>query len=421
MTPRVLVLSNNAFSNSDSNGRTLANFLEGWPKECLAQFFLQGTDLNFDVCDNFFRVSDKQALKSVFGIAFDGKIKQETFVNNANSSGIRKKVKKNPLTMLCRTLIWNVKCWKRFGYNKWLENFQPEIVLLQAGDSPFMYRLACDIVQKYDAKLVIYNSEGYYFKDYDYFKSHGITHLFYPLFLKELRRNLEHAYNKAKVVIYSCDTLKKDYDKVFTTPSKVFYTASGMKPYIDEKKQNHFEVSYCGNLGINRHKSLIQIADSLQEISEDIFVNVYGRIPNELVKNELSECKGIVYKGFVPYNEVKEIMYRSDLLLHVESFDEFYIEDLKYAFSTKIADSVSCGKPFLVYAPANLACTQYLIENNAAHVISKKEDLIETLRKLVDDYEFRNCYVKNAILISEKNHNQLLNTQRFQEILNDLQ
>ena len=50
---RILIISNECLSTSSSNGRTLRNFLLGWPKECIAQFFLKSAEPDYDVCENY--------------------------------------------------------------------------------------------------------------------------------------------------------------------------------------------------------------------------------------------------------------------------------------------------------------------------------------------------------------------------------
>lgn len=420
--PKILILSNECFSEMSSNGRTLGNFFIGWDKENIAQFFIQNGTPDFKYCNNFFKVTDKEALKSLVLKKLGGKVELKIEENKKinNQLVTSKKIKKNPLTMIVRNLVWRIGLWKRNGFYNWIKEFNPDIVLLQAGDSPFMYDLAYDISKKFNIKLVIYNSEGYYFKDFDYFKSKGLPHLFYPIFIKILKTSLEKAYKQSSYVFYLCDELKKEYNKIFNEKSTVFYTSSEMLPILKEEKNEEFIISYCGNLGINRHRSLIEIADTVQKIDSNIFINVYGKAPTEQVKKELEECKGIKYHGMVSYEKVQEIMYKSDLLLHVESFDEFYKEDLKFAFSTKIADSLSCGKSFLLYAPENLACTKYIIENKVAHVVTEKDKLYNTLFKIIEDEKFRKKYISNALIISEKNHRQKNNCLKFQKILKEL-
>ena len=210
MNKKVLILSNECFSETSSNGRTLGNFLIGWDKKNIAQFFIQNSTPDFKCCDNFFKITDRDALKSLFLKKLGGKVKKEIQENKKSSNGVvsSKNIKKTPLTMLIRNFIWKIGLWKRNGFYDWVKEFNPEIVLLQAGDSPFMYDLACDVSKKFNAKLVIYNSEGYYFKDFDYFRSTGFAHLFYPIFLKVLKSSLERTYEQTSYVFYICDELK---------------------------------------------------------------------------------------------------------------------------------------------------------------------------------------------------------------------
>lgn len=66
--PRVLVISNNGFSKTKSNGRTLGSLFQGWPKEILAQFYISSDNLDFGVCNNYFNFTDKEALLSLLNI-----------------------------------------------------------------------------------------------------------------------------------------------------------------------------------------------------------------------------------------------------------------------------------------------------------------------------------------------------------------
>ena len=61
---KVLVVSNNCFSLSNSNGRTLGNLFAGWPKSDLAQFCVIAQDPNWDLCDNYYCLEDMTVLKS---------------------------------------------------------------------------------------------------------------------------------------------------------------------------------------------------------------------------------------------------------------------------------------------------------------------------------------------------------------------
>lgn len=419
MTPKVLVISNECFSKSSSNGRTLGNFFVGWPKDNLAQFFLTGKP-DSEYCENYYHVSDRQALNALLRKNDTGGVAEEELViKQRECKPSDKKVKRNALTMLGRNLIWSLSPWKSKGYWNWVKQFNPNIVLLQAGDCAFMYDLAVETARKTNSKLIIYNSEGYYFKDFDYFQAKGIAHLIYPIFLSSLRKSLRKAYNVAYCVIYICDELKEEYSKEFSGYAETVFTGSEVNCEPKKKENSCFTTVYCGNLGLKRHESLIDIANQLQTISPDLFVDVYGKTNNPEVINALNNCKGIRFHGLVSYEEVKKIMRKSDLLLYVESFDSFYQEDIKFGFSTKIADSLSSGNCFLLYAPEHFACYQYLKKNNAAYTASNIEQLKKILSELVRNSDSRTRYQANALDLARKNHDILINNKKFQSILCD--
>ena len=421
--PRILIISNNCLSLTDSNGRTLRGFLTGWPTDCLAQFYLQNSQPDFSVCRRFFRVTDREALQAFLKRGKCGAQIHENVARQKNEEPPQtnaKSVVRTPVTMLLRELVWSSRAWMSEEFNRWVEEFSPELILLQAGDCAFMFRLAEDIAAQYHVPLVIYNSEGYYFKTFDYFKSKGFAHWCYPIFRRHFCRQFRKTVSMAACSFYICPALQRDYDREFNLPSEVIYTSTDLTMPVCGKKNDtndSFTVSYLGNLGVGRHEPLIEIARTLQKISPDLHLNIYGKMPDESVRRAFEECGGICCHGFVPYDQVVEIMQKSDLLIHTENFSEFYREDLKYAFSTKIADSLASGTCFLLYAPEEMACTQYLRDNGAGYVVSDTETLHDTLRLLWEEPEQRKRYLENAKRLVEENHRSAQVSKKFQDIL----
>lgn len=416
--PRLLVISNSCLSNSTSNGRTLRNFLIGWDINRIAQFYIQNEEPVFDVCNKFYRVTDGQALRSFFkGVPAGGIVEVPSEKSIEKSKATNKKRGRNPLTMFLREVVWNSRRWEKSSFKAWLDYFSPEVVLLQAGDSPFMLKIAMRICKERKIPLVIYNSEVYYFKNFDYFRSKGLPHLLYPIFRMYYKAVFKKTIKLAKKSIYICDMIKDKYDKEFALPSVTIYTATQAEYAGSQNNGCNFVVSYLGNLGVGRHESLIEIANALQNISSEYKLDVYGKIPSETVKTAFDNCKGINYKGFVSYNEVLEIMKNSNLLVHAESFSDFYRKDLQYAFSTKIADSLATGVGFLLYAPKEMACSKYLKDNDAAFVVCNETELLNTLKNLVENPEKCKKFTQAALNLSEKNHNFSYNSKCFQTVI----
>ena len=418
--PRVLIISNECLSQKGSNGRTLRNFFLGWPKEKLAQFYIRKGEPDFGVCSNYYCVTDGQALRAVFGRKIGNGTVCKPISENEKTSSAQCKTNrygKNAITMLVREQIWVSGAWKKYGFFKWLQAYTPEVVVLQAGDCGFMYRLAVGISERLNIPLVLYNSEGYYFKDFDYFRSKGFGHLCYPLFRKNLCRQVRKAISKAYSSVYCCKALEEEYQNEFNMPSTTIYTATEIKPYATSGRNETFTASYLGNLGVGRHEPLIEIANVLHAVSEKFYLDIYANLPNAEVKRALEACPGIRYKGFVSYEEVQQIIARSDLLVHAESFTEFYREDSKFAFSTKIADTLASGKCFLLYAPAEVASARYLKENEAAYVVENLSELKDTVKRLIADEAARGKYTAAALALVARNHDAERNSKRFRAII----
>ena len=420
--PRALVFANNCFSKTNSNGRTLAGFFDGFPKDKLAQFYIQSDTPDFELCNDYYCVTDAQALKSYFKRKPYGGIKNENdfnYTNEPQSNKRHRKIKKTPISMKIRERVWNARYWKGIAFDEWVSSFSPQIIILQAGDSAFMMKLATDIAMQRNIPLVIYNSEDYYFKTKNYMKGAKASGIFYKSFIKKFKKSFDYAIDYASASIYSSELLKRAYDEKFNKKSYFLYTSTKVREKNSMKNDEEVKVSYLGNLGVGRHESLIAIANSLTQINPSYKLDVYGKIPNNLVKKALDNCAGISYKGFISYDNVVEVMKSSTILVHAENFSNFYKEDLKYAFSTKIADTMACGTCLFYYAPEGLASTEYLKANECACVVTDEKDLLISLKNILSDKEKREAYIKNALGCVKVNHSSEKNRIEFLKILND--
>lgn len=413
--PKVLVISNGCLSRASSNGRTLLNFLSGWPQEKLYQFYKSSEIIESGIVQDYYRVTDSDAL-----CAFLHKRKSKvTTTPRATVSGAdnakEKRVQKNPVTAIIREAIWNSNCWGKKQYFQWIERIKPEVILFQAGDFGYLCKLAYETALQFQLPVIIYNSENYYFKDYDYTRSAGIKSAFYPISHSIFKRNFARLICYASMSIYICDSLKEKYDVHFGKPSITLYTASTLKPM--KKTRNELtRFSYLGNLGLERDKCLVDMAEILYGLNPQLQIDVYGNADGDIA-NRLNNAVGISFHGCVSYSEVQRVMEESDVLIHVESFDSYYQKDLEDAFSTKIADNLASGKCFLVYAPRNLACTKYLRKNKAAYVADNTDELREVLNQILTSTEERDKYSDRAISLAEENHNAEKNSRIFQQLI----
>lgn len=422
---KLLIISHNCLSKNGSNGRTLSNYLRGWPKDKIAQLYIHPEQPDFDICEDYFCLTDSSVAKSVIKRTPAGyTVEKPQSAVSEKTAEIKeenipqKKPHKNSLVYLAREFVWRSNLWNKSKLNRWVENVQPEVILVQAGDAGFLFELALTVSKKFSAPIVVYNTEGYYFKKKSYLPENKISSIFYPVLNCVFKKSYDKLVKGSKAQVYNCDLLGDDYDKLYGNKSFVIMNTS---EFTEEEvcltKKN--KIVYAGNLGLLRHKSLIEFANALQKVSPETVVDVYGKVPNENVKAELENCKGIRFNGFIPYEELKGILRESKYLLHIESFEPFYKEDLKYAFSTKIADNLAVGCCLFVYAPENMAVIQYLKGKNAAVLITEQSELeAEIMNALNDINVYENCS-QNSRMLAEQNHNIKINKEAFQLLLSE--
>lgn len=399
---RTLIISNACLSDSISNGRTLAGLFAKGEKEKIAQFFVYG-EPDSDVCDNYYQVSDRDALRSMIPFKQCGRIiKYEGQRQIQAGKASQYNVKKTPLKVLLRELVWLLGGWENRQLWEWIENFKPEIICLFIANNTFLLRLAIHIAKRCQIPIVVYTTEIYCFMNYNYITNR--PSVLYNIYFKWLSSTYKKIVPYVKEGFFNTTLLRDKYKSEYNFPCRCVMNSSKVD-YINNAalhSNKEIKVSYLGNLGLGRHKALIEIAHALKEINSDYYLDVYGTLLSQTVEEAVKGCDAIRYCGVVPYDEVTRIIHQSTLLVHAEWNDAAMNKDLQYAFSTKIADSVSSGTPLLIYAHESLAVTIFLSENDCAFTAYNSEMLKEVLMQALSDEVRRQEIIANAKRVKEE-------------------
>lgn len=415
---RLLCISNEPFSLGSANGRTLMNLLREYDRAALAQFYIHGKpDTTF--CSNYFCVSDRAALN-----AFLHRKEQQQAQPGEKPSGGNgavRPVRKSCRNRLLRDIVWQSCAWWTTDFDAFLDNFAPQIVLLQAGDAPFMYAIARKIARRYNARLVMYNSENYVLKQYLYAgaRQEGIWH---TLLKHRLKTQYRRFMQRADFCIYSTEQLEEDYQNAYPHAGRslTLYTVSELKPKHpgEPSAKDRFHLVYCGNLGVGRVKPLAELARILNEVDPDAKLEIYGRFVSQAEQELLCAEPNVMYHGVVDYSSVSEVLQTADMIVHCENSERLI--NLRAAFSTKIADSLAVGTPFLVYADKGYPFVQYLLRNRCAHIAGDTEELREILNKCRCDLPYRWQFIPNALETAKANHSVQNNCSRFNAAMESL-
>ena len=416
--PKILVIANNSFSKNSSNGRTLGNLFLGWPKEKLAQFCISTTTPDYDICENYYLLTDNSVVKSFLHCKKAERCPIEEGLGTAGNTKVGgRKVSKTVFKALLRNVIWNGR-WKSKEFRDWIDQFNPEIVLVMNSDSPFILDIATYVAKSRRIPLVMFNTEGYYFFKQNYYQpSKWLSNTFFKVYQSIYRRHFKKMMKKVVLSVHLNSMLEEDYRKEFGGNHQVLYTGSGLRFDSSNLHTDTPTFTYLGNFGFDRPTALIEIAEVLQSINQNYKLDIYGRIPSPEIKAKFDACPGIIYKGMVDYDEVIKVMYGSTILFHAETQTPMFEDALRYGFSTKIADSISSGHPFLMYSSPNIAGAKYIIETGAGWHAKDRNELREIILSILEDESQRETILENARKVARDNHMAKKNAETFQMTL----
>lgn len=411
---RVLIISNAEWDDSNSFGNTFSNLFSFLPKDDVANIYCREGSPETDSCSHFLRMGEKDVLRFLFRrgdfqevkvALHDDRCKTQTKCTNI----LNRFVKQHRwlLFFILRELIWSISGWRKSkSLASFVEYFNPDIIVLPTYSFSYINKLALFLSEKYNLPIVSYVSDDEY--SYNPF----IHSLSYRLNKNYQRKWIKRSIDKSEILYVISDIQKKEYTPIFGDKCKVL-TKGG----VFEKKpeplvlHNPIRIVFIGNIGTGRWKSLSMLAESIEKINESSIkftLDIYtGTLYTEEMKNAFAR-RGTAIHGFVSPKEAHKIVDRSDILLHVESFDKVDEFAVHQSLSTKIVDYLTKGKGIIGVGPASVASIAFLKDNDIAFVASHEEEIetlldrIWTTPQVVLDYSRRawdfgaeSCNIKN--------------------------
>lgn len=286
-------------------------------------------------------------------------------------------------------------------------------------DSPSLQNFVNNLSKKINKPVIVYSCEDYYFKSYNYIDFNDNS-LFFKKYHKMSKKASKKLFKGVAGLITNSDNLgllyKKEFDINRVETIMMASNIDFVRNY-DILPVEKMKIVYAGAIGSYRSNALIEIADSLGKIDNRLSLDVYGRVDDKNVLEQFSKCDFLNYKGFVLYEEVIEIMHSASLLIETVNNDEYIEKDKKFGFSTKYADCFACGTPLLVYAPAGIIETKFVVENSCAFVATKREDLKLILENALFNLGDRKRFVQKSIEVTYKYFNKENNIAKYNRIV----
>ncbi len=406
---RVLVISHNVFSDNTSMGKTLSSYFCGFDPDNVAQLFFHSETPSSGVCDLYYRITDKEMIKSVFfrksgtvvsSVKDAAPLRSPRKENGVESSLYQKGRRRTPMIYFLRNLWWKLGKWNTKALRNWIDDFSPDCVFLASGDYSFAYDIALFIAKKRGIPLYISCMDDYYFNNKNSDSVFGrIVH-------KSFMKHVGKAVDYSNAIFCICDKMSRDYSAFFNKKCVTLHTSASFDGKLSEPKERC--ISYLGNLGLGRADRLVEIGRALKALNADIdHIDVYSSETRESILSKLTPENGIVFHGKIGADEVKRVIGKSLAVIHTESFGEKSENKVKYSVSTKIADSLMSGTCIFAYGPSDVASIEYLEQNGAALCVTSPEKLSEGLKTLLtDSFTVDNILVR-SVELAKKNHTKM--------------
>lgn len=411
--PRILIVSNNPFSSTQNNGKTLDSFFQIFNAKNISQLYFSSEVPSGISGNSFFRITDKDIISSLKNKEYKcgNKIFKLNGTKLKNKKIKNSKLRKSNILRIVREIVWRTEKWKTNELDNWLNEIQPDIIFFCAGDSGFAYDIVTYIQNKVNSKLAVYITDDYILprKNLNIFWWIRRAYIFYKM--KKCLKN-------SNIFFTISEKMQKTYKKIFKKESYlVMNITDNLKDNerlkVDSKKNR--EIIYTGGLHFNRDKSLELLAKNLKKFNEKrsedkkYILKIFSTQElSETQKNKLNIKNTSFFCGGLTKEELKEKLNNAFMVVHVESFDKKSIESTRLSISTKIPEYLSLEKPILAIGPKNIASIEYLEE--VAYSIYEEKKFLEKLTYFLENENFQNE-------LSKKSYNKFLELHQKEKTL----
>ncbi|MFV0199821.1 hypothetical protein OBJ99_03060 [Empedobacter falsenii] len=416
MKKKILIISGEAWRDESNGGNVLTNLFQPLMEEFeFAQIYTNPAMPSNKVCNKYFHISEAQVIKAFLTQKKFGKELSQGEVNQEVISA-EQKVDKN-VTMLSflkrlnfsifhtiQDFIWRGAKWKTSELEKFIKDYNPDIVF-----APMYYSLFLHRIDRYVAKLTGKKVVSYVSDDHLTYRQYSLSPVFwFNRWL--LRRNVIETSKYYSLLYTMTKEQKEEYEEILKIPMKLLKKVGDftMKPEARKNEDGPIIMTYGGNLISNRQKTLGQLAQAIKEINKDsvkVILNVYTQSyvsPSTL--ELLHDDKNTFLLGKISMEELHDKYKNSDILLHVESFDLAPRLVTRLSFSTKIIDLLNANRCVMAICWEKSSPYLYLKSEDAAICISNPSKIKEELEKIIADRSILQKFAENAWECGVRNH-----------------
>lgn len=417
--PRVLIVSVNPLSSTSNNGKTIASFFSGYPKESIAQLYFHREVPTAEVCDNYYRVSDEDLLRALVRVSAPAgrrvvaaDVPERVIPQAANDI-----IKRSVAARVLRSLLWRrVVTFDHPNIKDWLDEFSPEVIFFCGGNANYLYSKVHRVADRHGAEVVYYITDDYVLPVRTANPVRAIDRAW-------TRRCFRSMCERSVLVLTIGEKMSRTYEARFGVKSRTIMNLTDVPsdlPASVTPSGGPVIFSYVGSLHSNRWRVLVRMSAGIERLRSrglHAELRVYSaETPSSAVMARLEASPSTRHCGSLDADGVRGVIQESDVLVHVEADDAKSKSVTSLSISTKIPEYMAAGRPIFAVGPADVASIEYLKETASAFVVDNPSstDLDDQLARAVQDTAQRDAYAKQAWLVARENHDRATLAPRLQ-------
>ena len=431
--PKVLVVCCNPFSRERSNGMTMSNLFEGWPKDRLAQIFVVTITTippAYDVCERYWKISPVSCLMSLAGIRRNGALTQREGTDLAEAHQkapwwyrclmyLNRRTRIGVFAEPIRELLFTPSVLITRQLQLWIESFKPDVIYTMLG-SLHMINLVMSISKEYSIPVVPHFTDDWPVTAYS--GCVGGRWL-----LKRTQQSLARLLARSPVRLTIGDEMAEEYSRRYGGDFLAFMNcvdANLFRSAIERSPEHSvIKLVYMGGLLLNRWRSLSLIGTCLEGLrAEGINAELLIYTSPESIRSFrtlLDRPPVMRLAGWVKNSDVPRIIEASDIMIHVESFDKSITKYTRFSMSTKIPECLMAGRCILAFGPMELASMRYIYDARVGLTVGEQDpDLLrDGLRRYLRNSDLRQDCGRRAREVALQRHEAFGQRDRFRKAI----
>lgn len=411
---KILVITKSAWDNTNSIGNTLSNLFSGIDYDQLANLYFRSVMPKNNVCKNYFSISDKEVIKSIFNNKRDigthlmlNKSSIETILSNSKKTdeGLYDnfRIKNSRMLLLIQEFIWGFLNLNNRKLNKFLNDFKPNIIFAPCFSKKYLHTILWKIRDITQAKVILFHADDHLTPN------ENLTSIIQKIYSRNRAKFVINSINMANLNYGISNIQCEEYEEKTGVHFNLLCKGGDFryKPQytINDSK---IKIVFIGSILYGRWKTLAILANCIKNINFDecLFeLDIYSQyVPNEEMLKTINIEKVSTFKGKLEADEIMKTYSKYDIVLHVESFDIKERNKTRLSFSTKIVDCLQTNRAILAIGWEKAASINYFIEENAGLVASSKKEIYDILIKIKNNRAILAQYAKNAWDCGVRNH-----------------